>query len=104
MTAGQGFDGLYEAALDPDERAVLARAAAIEGLGEELALLRVLVGRLLAERPRPWRQLLEALALVVRAQALEIRRAAGGSETDPAAIGRVLASLDGLLGQGQDDE
>jgi hypothetical protein len=86
-------------------RAGRGRAGAVSaGLAEELALLRVLVGRLLAERPCPWRQLLEALALVVRAQALELRRAAGGSETDPAAIGRVLASLDGLLGQGQDDE
>jgi hypothetical protein len=37
-------------------------------------------------------------------QALEVRRAGGVAEADPGAIGRVLASLDGLLGQGQDDE
>jgi len=65
----------------------------------------VLVGRLLAERPRPWRQLLEALALVVRAQALEVRRTAAVAEADPAAIGRVLAAMDGLLwGAGQDED
>lgn len=89
---------LYHDALDADGQQLWARAAACEGLSEELALLRVLVHRLVAERPIPWRTLLEALVLVVRAAGVEVRRGGGdGGAAGGPALDRLLDQLDALM-------
>lgn len=57
----------YRDALDAAGQALLDAAAATPGLDDEVALLRVLLYRALAERPANPRPLLQSLNLLVRA-------------------------------------
>ena len=63
----------YQSALDAAEQEDLERAAAAEGLDDEVALLRVLVRRELRERPEDLRLALQGLTLLVRAVAARYR-------------------------------
>jgi hypothetical protein len=63
----------YRGALDAAEQADLEAAAMTEGLDDEVALLRLLVRRELAERPENLRLVLQGMTLLVRAVAARYR-------------------------------
>ncbi len=57
----------YRDALDAERQLLLDAAAAVSGLDDEVAILRVLLYHALAERPDDQRRLLQSLNLLVRA-------------------------------------
>ena len=57
----------YEYALSQAERVRLSRARQIQGLDEEIALLRVRLGRLAREQPENLELLIKGIGLLVRA-------------------------------------
>lgn len=63
----------YAGVLDRAERARLDDAASIEGLDDEVALLRVRLRRALEERPEDYALMLKGIALLVRAVAARYR-------------------------------
>jgi len=63
----------YAAALTDAERLQLADARRVDGLDEEIALLRVRLRSALAERPQDFDLLREGIALLVRAVATQYR-------------------------------
>jgi hypothetical protein len=63
----------YQQALTEAERAALAGAAAAEGLTDEVAMLRLLVRRHLAQQPENFDQTIKALHLLVRMVAVQFR-------------------------------
>ena len=63
----------YAGVLDRAERARLDEAAAIDGLDNEVALLRVRLRRALEERPEDYALMLKGVALLVRAVAARYR-------------------------------
>jgi hypothetical protein len=69
-TAPRNF---YRSALDAALQTDLDAAAATEGLDDEVALLRLLVRRELAERPENLRLVLQGMTLLVRAVAARYR-------------------------------
>ena len=65
--ANRGAAGFYDQALDAAERVRLPRAREIEGLDEEIALLRVRLSRLVEEHPENMELLLKGIGMLVRA-------------------------------------
>ncbi len=63
----------YAAALTDAERLQLADARRVDGLDEEIALLRVRLRSALEERPEDFDLLREGIALIVRAVATQYR-------------------------------
>ena len=60
-------EGFYDLALDAAERVKLPRARQVEGLDEEIALLRVRLSRLVEEHPENMDLLLKGIGMLVRA-------------------------------------
>jgi hypothetical protein len=69
----RGAANFYASVLDRAERAEIGDAAAVEGLDDEVALLRVRLRRALAERPEDYALMLKGIALLVRAVAARYR-------------------------------
>lgn len=65
--------GFYDTVLEEAERAALESARAVDGLDEEIALLRVKLQAALAERPEDHDLLLKSVSLLVRAVATRYR-------------------------------
>ena len=65
--------GFYDSALTDAERMQLAEARKVEGLAEEIAVLRVRLLTALKERPQDFDLLREGVALIVRAVATQYR-------------------------------
>lgn len=65
--------GFYARAISEAERAVLEHAAEVEGLDEEIALLRSKLRQALAERPDDMDLLLKGIGLLVRAVSARYR-------------------------------
>ncbi|HXF50097.1 MAG TPA: hypothetical protein VNM43_00235 [Dehalococcoidia bacterium] len=63
----------YAGVLDRAERARLEDAAAIEGLDDEVALLRVRLRTAIEQRPEDYALMLKGIALLVRAVAARYR-------------------------------
>ena len=83
----------YRSVLEHAEREELDTAAAAGGLDDEVALLRMLVRRELAERPENLRLVLQGLNLLVRAVAVRYRL----SPSDTAALEQRMAEALRLL-------
>ena len=66
-------EGLYPSALEEMERKLLKRAREVEGLDEEIALLRVKLASALAQEPRNTELLLKGLTVLIRAVATKAR-------------------------------
>jgi hypothetical protein len=85
----------YRSALDTALQTDLDAAAAAEGLDDEVALLRLLVRRELAERPENLRLVLQGMTLLVRAVAARYRL----SPSDQDALEqRLAAAVRGVIG------
>lgn len=63
----------YGAVVDRAERAELDEAAGIEGLDDEVALLRVRLRRALRDRPEDYGLMIKGIALLVRAVSARYR-------------------------------
>lgn len=70
---GREAANFYGDVLDRAERARLDEAAAIDGLDDEVALLRVRLRRAIEERPEDYALMLRGIALLVRAVAARYR-------------------------------
>jgi len=81
----------YATALDPADRAGLDDAAAVQGLDQEIALLRLRLRRLLSEHP-------DDHALAVRAMELLVRAVGAACRLTPAESDDVLARVSAELG------
>jgi hypothetical protein len=91
--ARRRIDNFYRSVLDAAEQADLERAAAAEGLDDEVALLRLLVRRELRERPDDLRLVLQGITLLVRAVATRYRLSPAEQE---ALEGRIVAAVRAL--------
>ncbi len=67
------MESFYASALTELERSLLPEARKVEGLDEEIALLRVRLSRLLTEEPENTKLLLEGVRLLVGAVAARYR-------------------------------
>jgi hypothetical protein len=65
--------GFYAQALDEAERLELARAAEVEGLDEEIALLRLRIRQALTERPDDLPLMVRGIELLIKALAARYR-------------------------------
>ena len=71
--SSQETTGFYEESLSRAERVRLSKARRVDGLDEEIALLRVLLSRLAEEHPEKLELLLKGIGLVVRAVAIKYK-------------------------------
>lgn len=78
---GEG-GGFYPAVLEEMERRLLRRAREVEGLDEEIALLRTKLALALAQEPENSETLLKGVSVLIRAMATRTRNKAreGGEE------------------------
>jgi hypothetical protein len=83
----------YAGALDAGDRADLADAAAVRGLDQEIAVLRLRVRRMLGERPDDLALLVRSIELLVRAVGTAARLASADSSE---LLERITAELGGI--------
>ena len=95
-----GRDAFYATALTEAERVRLPRARQMEGLDEEIALLRVRLGSLVAEQPENAELLLKAVGVLVRAVSARYRLSSQAKENLADAISSVLKEVGGALWPG----
>jgi len=89
--------GFYAQALSEAERVRLPEAREIEGLDEEIALLRVRLSTMLSEHPENTELLLKGVAMLVRAVATKYRLSKKAKENLTDAITAVLKEIGGAL-------
>jgi hypothetical protein len=89
--------GFYARALSEAERLLIAEARGVEGLDEEIALLRVKLSTALAENPDNMPLMLRAVELLVKAVGAEYRLSRKSQDNLAAAIDGVLKELGGAL-------
>ena len=87
----------YAQALSEAEQALLPEAREIEGLDEEIALLRVKLTQALAEHPNNMPLMLRAVDLLVKAVAAKYRLSKKSQENLAEAIDSVLKEIGGAL-------
>lgn len=87
----------YQDALSEAEQALLPTARELEGLGEEIALLRVKIQTAVAEHPENFPLLLKGVALLVRAVAAQYRLSQRAEDDLYQSILGVLEGIGGVL-------
>ncbi len=87
----------YGSALDSAERIEFERAADIEGLDEEIALLRTKLRGALAERPSDLPLMLRGIELLVKAVSARYRLSKKAERELADSLGNVLRGVGGLL-------
>ena len=87
----------YEKALTEAERVRLPRAMEVEGLDEEIALLRVKLVSLLETHPEDMDMLIKCVNLLVRGVAIKYRLSPQSAETLSQKIMAVIKELGGAL-------
>ena len=92
-TASSSKKGFYAQALSEAERVLLPEAWEIEGLDEEIALLRVKLTRALEEQPDNMPLMLRAVDLLVKAVAAKYRLSKKSREDLADAINEVLKEI-----------
>jgi hypothetical protein len=91
----------YDEALSAAERLRLPRARQIEGLDEEIALLRPRLLRHASENPDRFETLLRGLRLLVQAVAVKYRLSPKAADDLSKSIAGVLESVGKTLGLGE---
>ncbi len=86
--------GFYAGALAPEDRADLDQASAVHGLDQEIAVLRLRLRRLLAERPDDYALTVRSIELLVRAVNAAGRTVA---EDEQDVLDRLSSGLGGIL-------
>jgi len=89
--------GFYDSALSEAERILLPQAKEMEGLEEEIALLRVKLNSVIAQEPENMALVLKGISMLTRAVATKYRlsKEAKGNLAD--AIDSVLKEIGGAL-------
>ena len=95
--AARSKKGFYAQVLSEAEQVLLPEAMDIEGLDEEIALLRVKLSRALEEHPENMPLLLRAVDLLVKAVATKYRLSKKSQENLAEAIDSVLKEIGGAL-------
>lgn len=91
-------DNFYASVLTEAEQARLPEAKEVEGLDEEMALLRVKLASLLESQPQDMALLLRGLALLVQAAKARYRLSAKAEEDLYQSVLGVLRGIGGALG------
>ena len=89
--------GFYAEALKEAEKVLLPDARRIEGLDEEIALLRVRLSSLLAQHPENTELLLKGVGMLVRAVATKYRLSSKARRNLTDAITEVVREIGGAL-------
>ena len=89
--------GFYDAALSEAERILLPQAMEMEGLEEEIALLRVKLNSIIAQQPENMALLLKGIAMLTKAVATKYRLSKEAKENLADAIDSVLKEIGGAL-------
>jgi hypothetical protein len=89
--------GFYVDALDDAERVALEAAGDINGLDEEIALLRAKLRRALEERPEDQRVMLKGIELLVKAVSARYRLSKEAKQDLSENIAGVLRGIGGVL-------
>jgi len=89
--------GIYDQALSEAERLLLPEAREVEGLDEEISLLRVKLRSLLAAHPENTELMLKALGMLLRAVSTRYRLSREARENLAGAINEVLKEIGGAL-------
>ena len=93
-------DGFYARALSQAERVLLPEAKDVEGLDEEIALLRVKLTTALREHPDNLPLMLRGVELLVKTVSAEYRLSKKSQDNLAAAIDGVLKEIGGALFSG----
>jgi len=91
--AGQALQRFYEAALSEAERADLDAALGVDGVDQEIAVLRLRLRTLLRERPEDLALLFQGVGLIVRLVTSRYRLPRQSQAELKLALDRVLASI-----------
>ena len=86
-------NGFYGRALSEAERVLLPQAAEVQGLDQEIALLRVKLATVMQEHPQNLPLMLRGVELLVRAVSAEYRLSRKSQDNLAAAIDGVLKEL-----------
>jgi len=86
-------DGFYERVLSEAERVLLPQAAGVQGLEQEIALLRVKLATVVQEHPENLPLMLRGVELLVKAVSAEYRLSRKSQDNLAAAIDGVLKEL-----------
>ena len=89
--------GFYGDALDDAERVALDAAGDINGLDEEIALLRTKLRRALEERPQDLKLMLKGIELLVKAVSARYRLSKEAKQDLSESIAGVLRGIGGVL-------
>ncbi len=89
--------GFYDSALSEAERILLPEAMEVEGLEEEIAVLRVKLNSLIAQEPENMALVLRGMAMLTRAVATKYRLSKEAKENLADAIDSVLKEIGGAL-------
>ena len=90
-------DGFYARALSRAERVLLPEAEVVEGLEQEIALLRVKLATALQEHPDNLPLMLRGVELLVKTVSAEYRLSKRSQDNLAAAIDGVLKEIGGAL-------
>ncbi|MBI4295087.1 MAG: hypothetical protein HY669_02860 [Chloroflexi bacterium] len=90
-------DAFYASAMTEAERVRLPRARQMEGLDEEIALLRVRLGSLVEEQPQNTELLLKGIGMLVRAVSARYKLSPQAKDNLADAITHVLKEIGGAL-------
>lgn len=90
-------EGFYLTVLEEMERKLLKRAREVEGLDEEIALLRVKLASALAQEPRNTELLFKGLTVLIRAVATKARYSPKAEEEACNNIVSVIKELGSML-------
>ncbi len=93
----QPRDGFYGRALSEAERVLLPQAAEVQGLEQEIALLRVKLATVVQEHPQNLPLMLRGVELLVRAVSAEYRLSRKSQDNLAAAIDGVLKEIGASL-------
>lgn len=97
-TKGIGDSSFYASAVSEAEQLLLPEALDIEGLDQEIALLRVRLSRLAEEQPQNSALLFKGIELLVKAVAARYRLSRKSKKDLSEAIEGVLTGIGGALG------
>ena len=96
--AAPGEGGLYAAALSEAERVMLSQARGINGVDEELAVLRVKLATLLQNQPENMTLLLRSIEVLVRTLAVRYRLSERAKDDLYENVLGVLRGIGGVMG------
>lgn len=99
----RGARGFYVRALSAAERAGLEEALQVDGIDEEIALLRLRLQQAVADEPKDFELMFRGTALIARLVQTRFGLSKGETSNIEAAVERAVASLKELAGEGNDE-